>query len=121
GKENYVAADSPGLSMLVGWLEEALEHAQAGLTDAELTTLLPYEVIAALPVPRWIDRITALINELRQNAALPLLIREFRSSFEPGATLSRVALCGRKGGTDLWHAVNSYRLSLQAQRPRELD
>lgn len=110
-----------GPDILVNWLREALEKARAGLTDAEISVPPPFELINVLPVPRWIARITGLIGELRQNATLPLLIQEFRNSFESGATTSRVALCQRKGGLDLWHAVNSYRLSLQAPHVSERD
>jgi len=119
--DKRVAADGSGPDTLVDWLREALEHARAGLTDAEVSVPPPCELINLLPVPRWIERITRLISELRQNATLPLLIREFRNSFESGATTSRVSLSQRKGGMDLWHAVNSYRLSLQAPHVSERD
>jgi hypothetical protein len=135
GRLRFLASilDGPGLETEVSasaiadedylsvWLERAIRCARAGLTDAELNSSPPYEVIAALPVPRWVKRITALIEELRQNGALPSLVRDFRASFASDVTAEKPALCGRNGGMDLWHAVNSYRLSLQQQTPKERD
>lgn len=121
GKDKRVATDDLGPDILVNWLREALGKARAGLTDEEVSTPPPWELINVLPAPRWIAQIKGLIGELRENATLPLLIQEFRNSFESVATTSRVALCQRKGGKDLWHAVNSYRLSLQAPHVSERD
>ena len=117
----WAATDGSGPDILITWLGEALGQARSGLPDVGMSTPPPYELIDALPVPRWKERISGLIAELGQNAGLPSLIRDFRRSFEQDLTPSRVALCGRKGGMDLWHAVNSYRLSLGSPRVNERD
>lgn len=103
------------------WLQSAIRCARAGLTDAEVNTTAPYELVTALPVPRWVERITALIEELRQNGTLPALVKDFRLSFAASMSADKPALCTRKGGMDLWYAVNSYRLSLQEGIPKERD
>jgi hypothetical protein len=103
------------------WLENAIRCARAGLTHAEVKTAPPYDVIKALPVPRWIEQISALVEELSQNGTLPSLLGDFRVSFASDATAEKPALCGRNSGMDLWYAVNSYRLSLHQQTPKERD
>jgi hypothetical protein len=109
------------LDRLSVWLENAIRCARAGLTHAEVKIAPPYEVINALPVPRWVERITALVEELSQNGTLSSLLGDFRASFASGATAEKPALCGRNGGMDLWYAINSYRLSLYQQTPKERD
>ncbi len=103
------------------WLERAIHCARAGLTDSDLDASTPHDTIAALPVPRWSLKIAALMEELRQNGTLPALVEDFRLSFGCGMTARRPALCDRKGGADLWHAVNSYRLSFLVPEPKERD
>jgi hypothetical protein len=115
------SSDIEDLDPLGIWLEKAQGCARAGLSDIEINEPPPYDLIAALPVLRWVQQITALIEELRQNSALPLMVGDFRLSFGSGMTAGQSALCGRQGGMALWHAVNSYRLSLKDQMPRERD
>jgi HSP20 family molecular chaperone IbpA len=120
-KSTVTESDIADLDLLGIWLDKAIRCARAGLSDSELSAPPPYDLIAALPVPRWVKQITALIEELRQNSALVSIVEDFRLSFGSGMSAGQSALCGRQGGMDLWHAVNSYRLSLKDQMPKERD
>jgi transposase len=83
GEEEFDAAASEiaTADRLGIWLQSAIRCARAGLTDAEVNTTTVYELVTALPVPRWVERITALIEEFRQSGTLPALVKDFRVSF----------------------------------------
>ena len=113
-----VYVQSAGLRSCLDWY---LRARNASAEDADVL-LVQFPGTAALPVPRHAKKVQALLEEIRQLADLPGMIRKWRADVaDQDYTEFRSRIAGMDGGHELTQAAHLYARAVQMNDDVALD